>query len=715
MHTERWMVACVLAGAVMGCQDDGGRAEGASSVGDPTGGLGSTTGLEDSSGGEESSGSEDDGSTSGGEERPTDIVVTQLVGRSSVESPYLRTVDNFNDNETITLGFDARRHGLDGASCDVYVAFARTEAEWADNPALADARGGEPQTVTLQGGIADNRFEIAAAGALSSDAGASLGVGYDVVLDCDRNGLLDAGDVIDGGHTAGLYRTHAATASGPLGVALIEHDGGSWLGQRIFHPAEIGDMGVLPLVVVTHGWSYDHTMYDYIGEHLASYGYVVMIHQANVQDGGPPRTLTAAQDCLTNTDHLLANQESIGGGVLGGHLDATRIMLTGHSTGGEAVPRAVTALREGSFSSMHFGYDDVRIVSSMAPVSWHARDVVDPGDVPYHQFVAAADDDVSGAPIPSYTQARSIYERAAGERALTYIHGAGHGDLLDCCGKAFLDTNAPDLIGRDETKLVASGYFLALAELYLRGNEAGREYFSRASRDYRPFGISPSTVITNEYDQHGDTLMLDDFETSPGGETDPISRSSVGTDVLYALPHGTEVLMRDNDGSFDWSGEQASNGMTHARHQGDDPHALVFDFTPEDTAFLEVAVPAEARDFSQIEAVSFRACQGTRHPETVALAGPLRFTVSLVDNSGALARIQLGDATAIPPPYARTGEGSGVGWGNEFVTVRLRATHFLGDNPDLDLSAVTAVRFDFGPDFGSPRGRIGLDDIALIE
>lgn len=220
MGIERWMVASVLAGGMVGCQSDGVRPEGVSSVGDSTGALGSTTGPEGSSS-DDSSGGEDDGSTSGGAELPVDIVLTQLVGHSRVESPYLRTVDNFNDNESITLGIDALRHDLEGASCDVYVSLARTETGWVDNPTLADVRGGGPQAVTLQGGIADNRFELATAGALPSDAGAAIGVGYDVVLDCNRNGLLDAGDVLNGGQRPGLYRTHDTTASGPLGVALI--------------------------------------------------------------------------------------------------------------------------------------------------------------------------------------------------------------------------------------------------------------------------------------------------------------------------------------------------------------------------------------------------------------------------------------------------------------------------------------------------------------
>jgi predicted dienelactone hydrolase len=81
----------------------------------------------------------------------------------------------------------------------------------------------------------------------------------------------------------------------------------------------------MPLVVVTHGWSYTFEDYDDIGRHLSSCGYVVMHHEANVGDGGPPATLDAAHDTLHNTEYLLANLESIGGGVLLGHVDARRI------------------------------------------------------------------------------------------------------------------------------------------------------------------------------------------------------------------------------------------------------------------------------------------------------------------------------------------------------------------------------------------------------
>lgn len=642
----------------------------------------------------------------------TALLAMHLVGRSVAGSPHFVPVDNFNDGDTITLGIDASRVGIAG-DCDAYVINDRDADTWASDPTLTDVRASGATTVSLSGGLPDNRFELAVASELSSDAGTGLGVAYDVVLDCDGDGELGPGDVIDGLDGAGLYRTHDATQPGPLAVSMLAYTGGTFLGQRTFYPTDVASLGQLPLVVVTHGWSYTYEHYDYIGQHLASYGYVVMHHETNVQDGGPPGTFSAASDTLDNTHYLLDNLATIGDGALDGHIDASRIMLTGHSTGGEAVVRAVTELRTGEFSSPHFGYDDIKIVSSMAPVSWQSRQDVDPGDVAYHLFVAGADDDVSGAPIDSYTQSRSIYERAQGDRQLTTIHGAGHGDLVSCCGPLFLDTSAPDLIGREATNQVARSVFLGLAELYLRSNEAAREYFTRPYPDYHAPGIPNEVVVTREYRGASAGVVLDDFETSPGGD-DALVRSSAGTDVEVTVSNAVEVLMRDNDGSFVWTGDQPANGMTHARHEGDDPHALVFDFAEGQSAHYQVALPEAATDLRDFAFVSLRACQGTRHPLTTALGGSLIFTVVLTDQAGAEAAVILDGARSIPPPYARGGEGPGVGWGNEFVTVRVGITEFLGDNPSLDLSAVDSISLQFGSASGSSQGRVGLDDIELI-
>ena len=140
---------------------------------------------------------------------------------------------------------------------------------------------------------------------------------------------------------------------------------------------------------------------------------------------------------------------------------------------------------------------------------------------------------------------------------------------------------------------------------------------------------------------------------------------------------------------------------------------MIFEWTTGEEPYLEVDVPAGSTDLSGYHALSLRSCQGTRHPETVALDGPLSFTVALMDGAGVSASVDFAHYGLITAPYARTGEGSGTGWANEFSTVRIRLLDFTADGSGLDLSDVRTVRLDFGASFGSERGRVGLDDLEL--
>ena len=69
----------------------------------------------------------------------------------------------------------------------------------------------------------------------------------------------------------------------------------------------------------------------------------------------------------------------------------------------------------------------------------------------------------------------------------------------------------------------------------------------------------------------------------------------------------------------------------------------------------------------------------------------------------------------IQEPYQRTGSGVGAGWQNEFEMIRIRLTDFLHNDAGLDLSDIHAVRFEFGGGYGSERGRLGFDDLALTD
>ncbi|MCP3978668.1 MAG: hypothetical protein GY716_04950 [bacterium] len=636
----------------------------------------------------------------------------ELAGESLSGYPFFHHVRNFNPDEPIQVAVDpGRLPQLVGQTCDLYVVRSKSDIGWTLDPSLVDARQSGAQAVTIGGAnIQANTVTAAAAGELSADAGVGLGVGYDVVLDCNQNGALDDGDAIDGrGDEPGLYAVHDTTLPGPLPVVTADYDDALWLAGRVYYPATIAGLGRLPLVVVSHGWTHIFEYYDHIGEYLASWGYVVLTHRNNVGNGDGAATLTASSTTLSNTEYLLQSLDTIGGGALNGHVDSHRIAFIGHSTGGEAVVRAYTRLKTNDVVTNEYSTEDVRLVVSMAPVAFHTIDIIDPFDVNYMVFLGAADTDTANAPTANYQQPLTIFERSTGNRQLIYMHGVGHEWLHN--GDTSPLVFGPDLIGRDATHTILRGYYLPVMELYLKENLAGREFFTRSYTDYHPPGIDPDVIVANEFREAAiaERIVIDDYETETATTV-----SSSGGAVTFDVSNVEDVLLRDLDGSFDWTGAQPSNGMTRSRYDGDDTRGVVFDWN-SGTNHYELEVPADRRDFSGAGFLAFRAAQGTRHPRTDDHNSPMEFTLTLRDGAGVSSSILFGEYGTLTRPYRRTGNGTGAGWGNEFNTIRIRVEDFTHNGSGLDLTDVVAVRFETGVGLGAKQGRVGLDDVEVVE
>ena len=172
-----------------------------------------------------------------------------------------------------------------------------------------------------------------------------------------------------------------------------------------------------------------------------------------------------------------------------------------------------------------------------------------------------------------------------------------------------------------------------------------------------------------------------------------------------------EDIMNDSNSRLTWSASDPMNGMTQASDSLDEDRGLVLNWADGESGSVSWSIPAEIADFTGHEALSFRACQGTRHPYTVALDDTLDFTVTLVDSIGIESSIRFGEMGEITTPYARTGSGSGSGWVNEFSTIRLSLADF--QDSAIDLSDIADIRFDFGDGYSSSTGRIGIDDLML--
>ena len=153
------------------------------------------------------------------------------------------------------------------------------------------------------------------------------------------------------------------------------------------------------------------------------------------------------------------------------------------------------------------------------------------------------------------------------------------------------------------------------------------------------------------------------------------------------------------------------NGMTQACCDGDRNRGAVFQWN--DPADIIWSLPDDMQDLSTLTFLSVRAAQGTRNDNTVDLDAALDFSVTLSDTEGVESTVWTGDLGQITSPYKRSGLGRGTGWSNEFNTIRIRLASFQDGQPSLNLKQIKSIRFDFGGEYGSAYGRLGIDDLLL--
>lgn len=311
------------------------------------------------------------------------ITNTPLAGEQLDNFPWFQYINNFQTDDTVYLGIDPNHFpNLINQTISVFIIESRTPDSFVANPDLEDVRGAAQQVMISGTSIQENIFMLDQSSLLEYQSGSSLGVGYDLILDVDNNELLSPGDIIDGWDTnkAGFYKVHNTADPGPFVIVVDNYyNENEWLNKRIYFPENIEALGELPLVIVSHGWTYDYFMYDYFGEHMASYGYIVVIHANDVGNGGTSATHSASLTTLDNTDHFISEQSSILNGVFNGHIDTSRIAFLGHSTGGEGIVRAYSRILNNEYTPDHFELEDIKLLCPFAPTAWLTNEYVDPG------------------------------------------------------------------------------------------------------------------------------------------------------------------------------------------------------------------------------------------------------------------------------------------------------------------------------------------------
>jgi dienelactone hydrolase len=291
---------------------------------------------------------------------------------------------------------------------------------------------------------------------------------------------------------------------------------------RVWSPQ--GD-GPFPLVLVVHGnhhmEDYSDPGYAYLGELLASRGFIVASVDENFLNGDPASLLGGPDGDLEEEndargwlllEHLKVwrGWNAAPGHTFGGKVDMGRVGLIGHSRGGEAV--AVAA----AYNRLPYDPDDARVafdygfgiraVVALAPVDGQYKPAgrgTPLSDVSYLVLHGSLDADVQ-----SFHGSR-LWERVKLEggadrfKATLYAHGANHGQFNTSWGRSdagvdlwarFL--NLRQIMPAEDQRRIAKVFISAFLEATLRGERR----FVPLFRDYRSGrGWLPEAVYLQRY------------------------------------------------------------------------------------------------------------------------------------------------------------------------------------------------------------------------
>ena len=331
------------------------------------------------------------------------------------------------------------------------------------------------------------------------------------------------------------YRDSVTYVTGPVDASKLVDLGSSaesrnsyWgfepdhfpLNARVWYP--VGD-GPFPLVLVVHG---NHNMrdfsdpgYDYLGELLASRGYILASVDMNFINGGIRGENDARGWFLLQHVGVWKGFNEDEENLFHGRVDMERIALIGHSRGGEAVGHAAAFNRLDRYpddASLEFDFDyDIRAIIAIAPVDGQylpTNRFVPVENVNYMVFHGSHDGDVTSFHgLRLYKRVKFTDGRPRLKTAV-WVYRANHGQWNTVWGAhdngprsgRILDLRA--LMPGEDQRRFAEIYISAFLETTLRDDRRYLPMF----RDHRVIGgWLPKTMYVTRFQTEGFRTLAD--------------------------------------------------------------------------------------------------------------------------------------------------------------------------------------------------------------
>ena len=455
-----------------------------------------------------------------------------------------------------------------------------------------------------------------------------------------------------------------------------------------------------PVLFIAHGnheiTTESYLGYAYLGEYLASHGYVVVSVDQNACN-----MLTGENDgrAVLLLEHigLLLEYNEEQDSPLYGRLDSDSIAIAGHSRGGEMVATAYLFNGYDNYpenGNIDFDYHyNIRSIIAIAPTVDQYKPAdhsVELEDVNYLLLHGAADRDVSN--FQGMAQYENISFTGQGDylKSALYIAGANHGQFnslwgaYDQSGPFSRLLNTEGLLSEADQQFIAQIFIKVFLDVTLRGDESCRDLLT----DWDSCaGQLPDTVYVQCWESSRFSLLAD-FE-----EDADLSTASVEGVTLEAV--GTSL----------WTEEL----MGFAGSNREDTHALRLRWRGGASYRLTME---EALDMTGAS-LAFDICD---LDSDAVEAGDLSLVdgeVVLTDADGNTASARISDfATVYPILPVRTDKLDFLFdtcvYKKAMATVAIPAAAFAAEGEAFDLEAVAEIAFRF-----EEGGEIALDNIGL--